>query len=147
MAQGVTVRTEAVPDGLDPTATDQCKQGIRDCTVFLLLVSHHSLQSLWLPWELGLAESLKPAMAIALVPLEEVTGTAACEALLRRYHTLRPDEHQAAVLFSPMGFVAELSDWLRGRQRDFGASASRLSTVQTAQREVHPFHQRGCGGL
>jgi hypothetical protein len=47
------------------------KTRIRDTSRFVLLASRNSKESSWVPWELGIADGLKPPTSIALFPASD----------------------------------------------------------------------------
>lgn len=67
-------------DGEMPSTTStetaaRLKSRIRECNRFVLLASERSKASLWVPWELGFADSEKSVNRIAILPFLAGTTT------------------------------------------------------------------------
>jgi hypothetical protein len=52
------------------------KSKIVDCGKFVVLVTENSVESKWIPWELGYADGVKPIENIAIFPLKRYYNTA-----------------------------------------------------------------------
>ena len=58
-----------LPDPPNTQTADLLKKEIRSCGRFVLLVSPNSKDSIWVPWELGLADGFKGVGPVALLPI------------------------------------------------------------------------------
>lgn len=58
-----------LPDPPNSQTADLLKKEIRSCRRFILLVSPNSKDSIWVPWELGLADGFKGVAPVALLPI------------------------------------------------------------------------------
>lgn len=95
---------------------------IREMRRFVLLVSPNSKGSIWIPWELGLADGQKSTAAVALFPVvQKVTETKWAEqeylGLYRRivWGPLEGHEKNVWMVYDHHTNTADLlSKWLRG---------------------------------
>ena len=62
---------DRLPEKTTPETAKILKNAIRDCRRFVLFVTPNSKDSRWIPWELGLGDSMKNAYAVALFPSAE----------------------------------------------------------------------------
>lgn len=60
-----------MPPYTDTNTAALLKMRIRDTSRFVLLASKNSKDSKWVPWELGIADGLKPPAEIALFPASD----------------------------------------------------------------------------
>lgn len=58
-----------MPEETSPETARQLKIRIDKCDKFLLLATENSIQSLWVPWELGIADGVKGLANVAILPL------------------------------------------------------------------------------
>ncbi|WP_426256907.1 toll/interleukin-1 receptor domain-containing protein [Sphingomonas sp. DC2300-3] len=98
------------------------KTRIRDTSRFVLLASKNSKESKWVPWELGIADGMKPRTSIALFPASDSNydQSWASWEYLGLYDRIAYGElagHQGnvwMVLDEKTNTATELSKWLRG---------------------------------
>lgn len=64
-----------MPAVTSATTATRLKTRIRECNRFVLLASERSKASLWVPWELGYADSEKTVNRIAILPFMAATST------------------------------------------------------------------------
>jgi len=60
-----------LPKNPTPETAKILRNSIGECSRFVLFVTNNSKESIWIPWELGLADGLKLASTITLFPSAE----------------------------------------------------------------------------
>ncbi len=65
-----------MPEETSPETARQLKIRIDKCDKFLLLATENSIQSVWVPWELGIADGVKGLDNVAILPLVHETKSA-----------------------------------------------------------------------
>jgi hypothetical protein len=58
-----------MPEETSPETARQLKVRIDKCDKFLLLASENSVRSIWVPWELGIADGVKGLHNVAVLPV------------------------------------------------------------------------------
>lgn len=59
---------QSLPQQTSPETGRKLKERIHQCDKFIVLVSEHSKDSRWIPWELGIADENKTIRNVALLP-------------------------------------------------------------------------------
>lgn len=59
----------SMPEKTNAETAKKIKQSIKDCDKFILLATENSLESKWIPWELGIGDILKGIDKIAILPI------------------------------------------------------------------------------
>lgn len=59
---------KSLPQQTSPETGAKLKERIHQCDKFIVLVSEHSKDSRWIPWELGIADESKTIRNVALLP-------------------------------------------------------------------------------
>jgi len=59
----------SMPDQTDGRTAIRIKKKIRDANKFILLATPNSLESKWMPWELGFGDAIKGLSNVAILPL------------------------------------------------------------------------------
>ena len=77
-----------LPEPPDTQTASLLKKEIHSCKRFILLVSPNSKNSIWVPWELGLADGFKGVAPVALLPIGPTSIEA--EWVKRQYLGLYP---------------------------------------------------------
>jgi hypothetical protein len=77
--QGVIVYVDskdpAMPEMTSPVTATKLKERIAVCRKFVLLATNSALDSRWVPWELGVADSTNGLTNIAVLPVVERSTT------------------------------------------------------------------------
>lgn len=118
----VDLGDDRLPEPPSVDTAQVLRDTIRDMRRFVLLVSPNSKGSIWIPWELGIADGQKSASAVALFPVvERVTETKWAEqeylGLYRRivWGSLEGHEKEVWMVYDHHTNTAQLlSKWLRG---------------------------------
>lgn len=58
-----------MPRITDRTTANRIKEKIKENTFFLILASENAMTSRWVPWEIGVADQIKDANKMAIVPV------------------------------------------------------------------------------
>lgn len=123
---GGKVYVDEVDPEMPPYTSEQTaallKKRIRDTSRFVLLASKNSKESRWVPWELGVADGIKPAAHIALFPAADTAydQSWASWEYLGLYDRIAWGNHADfdepiwMVLNEKQNTATELSRWLRG---------------------------------
>jgi len=93
------------------TAT-RLKARIRECGRFVLLASERSKSSLWVPWELGYADSEKSVSRIAILPFIAATTAWAGTEYVGLYPTIQFGAAAPVVVAAGATVGTSLSAWL-----------------------------------
>lgn len=101
-----------MPSTTSSTTASRLKARIRECSRFVLLASERSKSSLWVPWELGYADSEKGMERIAILPFLAGTVTWSGTEYVGLYPTLQLSASSPVVV--PAGSTAgsPLTTWL-----------------------------------
>lgn len=105
-----------------PTVTDrrtalQLKKLIKKCDCFLLLATANSLDSIWVPWELGIADGIKRNKDILIAPIDDPDDFIVGREYLDIYDSLYYETGDDASIYSPRGFLRSgIVDWLVSKQ-------------------------------
>lgn len=65
----IDVYDYSLPDKTNGETANKIKQKIKAANKFILLASENSLESKWIPWELGLGDAIKGLEHVAILPL------------------------------------------------------------------------------
>lgn len=90
--QGINVYIDSLDSSL-PTITnrqtaDKIKSKIKDIEFFWVLATTSALNSRWVPWEIGIADSIKAQDKVFIIPVNDATGKFAGNEYLQLYHRL-----------------------------------------------------------
>lgn len=86
------------------------KSRIRQLTWFLFLATPHSMASKWCPWEIGFADSAKPANRILIVPTSDKSDRWYGSEYLRLYSKIDDAKGGGLALFEA---GAQQGTWIR----------------------------------
>ena len=109
-------------DWLDPTmpketnskTAKKLKEKITDCSKFIMLASKGALDSHWVPWELGYADSNKGLQNLAVLPIEKNHGDWTGNEYVGIYpYIMQVGENQYFVVEDDNNNSTPLSDWLK----------------------------------
>lgn len=64
----------SMPEVTNHVTANKIKQRIQALDLFILLATERALASRWVPWELGIADSLKQWEEIAIIPVKDDNG-------------------------------------------------------------------------
>jgi len=92
------------------------KERIKSLDLFLILATKNAMDSKWVPWEIGYADSVKQPESIAIIPVVDASGTFTGNEYLQLYQKIysldsslmisQPGETQGSIV----------SNWLRSVQ-------------------------------
>lgn len=77
-----------MPDVTNRETASKIKQAIKDGEYFMVLATANALASRWVPWEIGVADILKPTDKILLIPIANQFGTWNGNEYLQLYNSL-----------------------------------------------------------
>jgi len=112
---------EVYIDWLDPSmpkitnadTAKNLKDRLREAKRFILLATDNSLQSIWIPWELGLADGIKGMESIAIMPITKDPYNWKEREYYRIYNTLKIGESGGLEIFYPNNIKGiPLRDWI-----------------------------------
>jgi len=102
---------DAYIDWLDPEmpkntnieTAKNIKERIKESKRFILLATPNSAQSIWIPWELGLADGIKGMSSIAIMPITTDPYNWKEREYYGIYNTLKVGESGGLEMFQPDG--------------------------------------------
>ena len=77
------------------------KNQIGDLNLFMILATKNAMESHWVPWEIGLAEVIKPNDKIVLIPVSDSTGKFFGSEYLQLYQTIQLSVDKKYSVFKP----------------------------------------------
>lgn len=101
------------PEAISPETALYLRQKIRQCGKFLMLASDWALDSAWVPWELGYADSAKGMPDVVVWPISRKAGHWPGSEYLGIYSQIEMGDGKRLGVFPPgasNGIL--LSDWL-----------------------------------
>lgn len=106
-----------MPDSTTPETAEKLKVKISQFTRFVLLASEKSLNSRWVPWELGFADATKGTGSIAILPFTKSDGLWRGTEYVGLYPTIRPGIPSIGIYRPGKSEGQKLSDWLNPKER------------------------------
>lgn len=79
-----------MPNATNRQTAERIKGKIREMEFFLVLATQNAMNSKWVPWEIGVADQIKPINKIALVPVMSSDGRFHGNEYLELYPTIEP---------------------------------------------------------
>lgn len=76
---------------------ERIKGRIFEMHLFLILATNNALNSRWVPWEIGVADQIKGADKILLIPVADASGRFQGNEYLQLYQTIEPVENTTGV--------------------------------------------------
>ncbi len=110
-----------MPRVTDRQAAERVKASIAALDYFMILGTENALMSRWVPWEVGVAESIKPADRIILIPVADAEGKFRIAEYLQLYPVVEKSRDGRYAVFPPPGPVPgprsgpALDKWLAAR--------------------------------
>jgi hypothetical protein len=90
------------------------KKRIKGLNLFIILATTNAMNSKWVPWEIGVADSVKDHSNIGLVPIADPLGQFHGSEYLSLYQTIRISDKDNLVIFSPGEDRGRfLSSWIK----------------------------------
>lgn len=103
-----------MPRMTTPDTATRLKQRIKQCGKFMLLATNNALDSRWAPWELGIADSQNGMTNVAVIPVQDASGSWRGSEYVGIYSRVEKAGNGRLAVFEPnttSGGVY-LSDWL-----------------------------------
>jgi len=79
----------------------QIKSKIGSLDFFMILATQAALQSRWVPWEIGVADSCKPLDKIGIIPVADDSGRWDGNEYLQLYNRIELDDESRLGVFAP----------------------------------------------
>jgi hypothetical protein len=104
-------------------SAERIKNSISACEYFLILGTENAMKSRWVPWEIGVADAMKKANKIVMLPLADPAGGFHGNEYLQLYQTIEQGDGGELGVFPPVGSVRSirsgpsLRDWLLQRNK------------------------------
>jgi hypothetical protein len=104
-------------------SADKVKATIASLDYFLILGTDNALTTRWVPWEVGVAESVKPLDHILFMPVADVSGQFRSTDYLQLYQTIERSRDGRYAIFPATGSVSGpragplLDKWLTARAK------------------------------
>lgn len=116
--QGATVYIDwldkDMPEVTSIVTASLLKSKIRQCKKFVILATPKSIESIWIPWEIGLADQIKGLTNIAILPIVENENNWDRREYYRLYSRIMElDAGWCVVKPEDYATGERLSDWLR----------------------------------
>lgn len=90
------------------------KEAIRKSKKFVLLATPDSIESIWIPWELGLADQMKGDSNITLLPIVEDGTSWDRREYYKLYSRIEKLDNEWKVINASLSFTGiKLEEWLR----------------------------------
>ena len=102
-----------MPDKPSRETAEKLKRRINDMKVFLVLCTDNAINSRWVPWEIGVADSFKKPDKILIAPVANSYGSFAGSEYLQLYKRIEIASDGKMAIFEPnkaQGIYAK--DWL-----------------------------------
>lgn len=117
-SQGVKVyvdyKDSSMPPITSPETARLLKEKIKSCKKFLMLASNNALESKWVPWELGFADSAILINNVAVFPVADNDGTWRGSEYVGLYQKIEQGDGGEWGVFPPNSTQGKkLSYWLR----------------------------------
>jgi hypothetical protein len=98
------------------------KTKIQSSEIFVLVATQNAVNSKWVPWELGFADSTKGLGKIAILPIADKDGRWTGSEYLQIYHQIRPSASGNNPILLPPGAITETNSksykvWADGLKR------------------------------
>lgn len=90
-----------MPRITDRQTADRIKQKISQCKNFAVLATSNALASRWVPWEVGVADQIKSARGVFIIPVVDSTGVYKGSEYLQLYPTVESTSKGGWGVFQP----------------------------------------------
>lgn len=116
--QGATVYIDwldkDMPEVTGAETAEKLKTKIKQCKKFVILATPESIKSIWIPWEIGLADQIKGFANMAILPIVDDENTWDQREYYRLYSRITEIEQGWCVVKPENKFTGDkLTDWLR----------------------------------
>lgn len=102
-----------LPEVTSVETAEKLKQKIKQSQKFIVLATAKSIESIWMPWEIGLADTLKSLSNIAILPLVVDSNRWDKREYYRLYNTIQ-DSGSGWYVATPNGnYISVLNTWLK----------------------------------
>lgn len=103
-----------MPKVTSSETAEKLKSKIKSSQKFVILATPKSIESIWMPWEIGLADQIKGLNNIAILPIINEGQTWEKREYYQLYSRIEKVENEWLVLKPENSFVGEeLGKWLR----------------------------------
>jgi hypothetical protein len=110
----VDLRDDSLPRDTSKHTANMLRQRIAERDKFILLVTEKTKESIWVPWELGIADGIRGKDNIAVFPLSSMASFEGQE-YLSVYNLVELSAMDALLVRDPgRRTVQEFSHWLHG---------------------------------
>lgn len=101
-----------MPRTTNSTTAALLKQKINVSNKFIVLATPNSIESIWIPWELGIADGTKGLSNIAILPIVQYSGTWKEREYYGIYNVIEERNSGQWVVTFPDGRSRDLRNWL-----------------------------------
>lgn len=104
-----------LPEHTDIDTAKKLKSNIGACKRFVIVVTDNSINSKWVPWELGVADMLKSYQNVAILPIEsvDIDENFKGNEYLGIYKQIR-ERHGKLIIYNPENEkITSIEEWLR----------------------------------
>lgn len=101
-----------MPRTINATTASLLKQKITASNKFIVLATPNSIESIWIPWELGIADGTKGLNRIAILPVVQYSGTWQEREYYGIYNVIEERISGQWIVSSPDGSSRALRTWL-----------------------------------
>ena len=110
----VDYKDPSMPPITSPETAKLLKERIKACKKFIMLASNNALESKWVPWELGFADSARLINNVAIFPVVDRDSVWKGNEYVGIYQRIEKADSGAWAVF-PAGTTSgtKLSDWLK----------------------------------
>lgn len=104
-----------MPESTNRETADRIKRKINELDYFLILATTSALASRWVPWEIGIADTVKSANKMLVVPIADPSGRFNGNEYLQLYQRAEFRNDGSLGVFAPyMNFGIPIQSWILG---------------------------------
>jgi hypothetical protein len=97
----VDYKDSDMPAVTNRASAERLKLKIADLDYFMVLATQNALESHWVPWEIGIADSRKASDKIVIIPVADPQGVFHGNEYLQLYHAIEYGEGNVLGVFPP----------------------------------------------
>lgn len=90
-----------MPKNTSRETAEKIKKKIKECDFFLILATQNALKSRWVPWEIGIADSIKHINKIGIIPIVKDDGSFSGNEYLQIYHHIHVGQNNNLFVIEP----------------------------------------------
>lgn len=80
---------------------DRIKRQIEANDLFVVLATRNAIESKWVPWEVGIADQMKPEIRVSVIPVADPSGRYEGAEYLQLYRRILTTDKGGKGIFAP----------------------------------------------